>query len=610
MRRSFFTKALVTVGVVASSLVLSSMAVFAANITSNYTADTLSKTGATISSDYKYTGTNSGSYDSENKKATYSWDFSSGIDDSAVQSIYGLEYKSLQNNTSAAKLSSDGGYIKFTTDGKFDVSLTSAKDKSAAALNLGDTVDTKKKATGWDSISATAATATNQAAGTYYIYRGNDSNANLSTLTITVYNAASTSCKVNAPTGYAGDFTLSVEAEKDINALVADDTVTVSYSGNDYVIDEFVYTVTADDVTKGSKTLTVPEGYAHPITYTVTGTYSGIDSLSGTLTVGGTAATVSGSTYSVEGLSYSDSVNVAYSESNYTVTPSTITLSGTPNASYVTTVEADLTFASASSISDSFSMAFTKDVNKGDLGNGVYAIDNLKYSGNSAFVGLSGYITNSSNPKDAAGIFGSDIGIPVEGCALAFKTGNVNGKMTVFTYGNKGKSVYIRKVDSSNNVTKTNSYYTFSENNGLYQPISFTVDANSTYYFFGQNTKLRYYGVKFVAADDKVSKNITTVSDNTITSDPALPSPVVAYSYNAAGDYILVGLNNEHLAYDSITIDDSVTINSAYKSIQFAEGDIVTASNLNSDAIFVVELDSVPSAVQSIGGTWTFGMEE
>ena len=154
--------------------------------------------------------------------------------------------------------------------------------------------------------------------------------------------------------------------------------------------------------------------------------------------------------------------------------------------------------AETTNMVESFDMAFSANAAKdSNIGNGVYAVDDLTYTGNAqTFEGRSrtGYISNATNPTDANGIANSNITYPVKGAALKFLAG-ADGTIYIDYYAGAGKSIYFKSVDSAGNVNIVGT----AEGTGGCATFKADVENGKEYYFFGQGTKARYYGVKFVA---------------------------------------------------------------------------------------------------------------
>lgn len=580
MRKSFFSKAIFAVGVMASALALSSVAVFA-TITNEENSDaTLEKTGVTISStDYKY---GKCEYDSTNKKAVYTWDFTNFAESGAT--IYGLNYKNLQANSSMAKFSSKGGYLQFTTNGRFDVSINSG-NKSTAKINIGTKVDESKSAEGFAFSDNYNATATGLPGGSYFIYRGDGSDTYIKTLTITVYNVTSTSCAVSAPSGYTGDFTLSVAEGKNIEALVEGDTVTVNYSGYDYAIDEFTYTVKASDVEATGVVLTVPDDKKHALTYNWTVPALPSDSYTGSFAWANEKGTSNTLSYT--------------GDNNYNLKTNYYDWSLDTNG-VIITEDGDYTY--------NVTVAPTADWfdEKANFSAGEQ-IDFANCSGN--YIGESLVCDNkikilTPHKTDASK------GVVIDGTSKTFndvngsevtkskniQTGGTGSETTraISFIPNGNGQVYIYVSSNGSNTRKifSNGSQIGSITGTTPSLVSLDVTAGNEYVIYSPDGTVRFYYIQSTVGFNSYSP--ASASENVYTN-----AGVYA---NNNHYYIVSVVDGSNLNYDSIDQQfegESIlteTSDKVYKTVKFADDDTeYTASNfggVEADYLFVTELDT------------------
>ena len=207
MRKSFFSKAIVAVGIMASAMALSSMVVFTATtyLTSNDTT-TLSKNGLTNYSkvtidDVVDANGNNG------KKYTYAVNSASESD-----TLTGIVANKIAQGTGKLNVDSDS-YIKFTTDGVTNVSITNSSKKcneltlKKGSPSYADTDKFNTIASGNKAVSSSGL-----AAGTYYIGRSGG-NCYVESLEITVYDITYNSGTLTVNSGSNGTTTITVDGE-------------------------------------------------------------------------------------------------------------------------------------------------------------------------------------------------------------------------------------------------------------------------------------------------------------------------------------------------------------------------------------------------------------
>ena len=169
--------------------------------------------------------------------------------------------------------------------------------------------------------------------------------------------------------------------------------------------------------------------------------------------------------------------------------------------------------------------------------------------------------------------------------------------------------------------------------------VSFTTENTGSLYLvmFGADSDVKVDGIEYTATDnliqvnslaagdhtvEKISSEVhlayiefvgsgetTTVSDTytdneitfngtvTTSDNKTIDAPVAYYGTNGK-HYLLIGLSAAQTAYDKVTIGN-VEISKAYTSITFGENDSVSASDLGSAAIAVIELDAAPEKTTS-----------
>ncbi|MCD8090058.1 MAG: hypothetical protein LUD81_05455 [Clostridiales bacterium] len=263
-------------------------ATVSANITSeNITA--YSKNGTTITSTDTY--------------VKYEYDLI-GYNSYESHNYYGLTLESISNTaTQIGKFTGSSSYISFTTDDKFDISISNSSSYTDANGDTQSTsyrMDQLKLVDDSDedgtnlisglSSSSTSWSATGLTKGSYTFTR-TDSNAHIHTLTITVYKTLSSNeiTISGAPDGY----------------VVASGTSVISPTeegGNTYLLTEATeYTVWAE--------------YYEPYTFTAPSTAS-------TVTVSMTASYVGGATCEISDEAAADGVSYSYnySEDTHTLT--------------------------------------------------------------------------------------------------------------------------------------------------------------------------------------------------------------------------------------------------------------------------------------------------
>jgi len=360
------------------------------------------------------------------------------------------------------------------------------------------------------------------------------------------------------------------------------------------------------------------------VTLTETGAENGVT----TVTVGGEAL-VSGTTYAADSAVVISAVPNDGYKATVTVNDKEVELK---NNAYSFNVDGDAVIAvtyeqdTRSAIKESFDLSFSKDTSAGeDLGNGVYSVDALTYSSNNSFSsnGRTGYITNTTNPTDANGTTGSSIGIPVKGSAIYFVS-EADGLLTVDYYVGSGKTMYIKSFPTGDESSiESVSWQPDSTTDSK----TFEVQAGYTYYFFGQGTKARYYGVTFVKNEPvTISGTVSTTGDITAPTqliftekgtDNAITADVANGSYSVTltngrtyevtcNDSTLMLTAGGEITVSSTVTTHNVTIASASEetvtgtvvglddpsqvTVTFTKGGTATDAKVGADGTYTVEL--------------------
>jgi hypothetical protein len=485
--------------------------VFAANYTAADTTTLSAVTVPTSSSDNVTIDT------SVEGRVTYTYNIK-GI--TSAEKLTGLSYAQIVSGT--GKLNSNNAYIKFTTDGKFDISITNTGNNNIG--NLGFKKDSASTSILNSSPSTSSKTwsQTNLSRGSYTFSRS--SSAYVETLTITVY--APTSDEYNWSVATNSELNISADEisfESDITDTLSN---TFTYTGSAYIQKVTKLDGDTDGVSsenKGKIGSTSYDSYDVTVTlqkdwfeaksaYTVSGTV--YDSATTKTLANATVSATSGDasvgadgTFNVTGVT--GSTTITFSADNYT--SRTITYSEATTDAVVDlvpkTINDNTNTATANKAYARTDFTATTDDNI-DTFNG-YNINGFKFNTD----GIKLQMVDSQGNATAT---------TVDGFKYVGRFNIASGSYISYTPSADGTLAIIGKTGSSNSTTvrgvdvkkgdetvKSISYETSDMGND-----EVAVDANAEYRIYATGGAVNIYELKFtpsviaidtVASDTKVA---------------------------------------------------------------------------------------------------------
>jgi hypothetical protein len=136
-----------------------------------------------------------------------------------------------------------------------------------------------------------------------------------------------------------------------------------------------------------------------------------------------------------------------------------------------------------------------------------------------------------------------------------------------------------------------------------YEPFTYTVEAGATYTIGCSAGAVNFYGMSFVSDSDKIADTVAKAASDYYAID------------TVKATYIIHAVTADELKYSSLALktkevdEDGNAVNAAattevYKSIEFADGSVLNASDIGADAIYAVKVTGAAGAAPTASFTW------
>jgi hypothetical protein len=175
------------------------------------------------------------------------------------------------------------------------------------------------------------------------------------------------------------------------------------------------------------------------------------------------------------------------------------------------------------------------------------------------------------------------------------------GTLTIYAVtGSNGEARTVELYNASGTELKT---WTSGpvEDGYEYEPFTYTVEAG-TYTIAGSSGAVNFYGMSFVSDSDKIADTVAKAASDYYAID------------TVKATYIIHAVTADELKYSSLALkgkDDAegnpvnvAATTEVYKSIEFADGSVLNASDIGADAIYAVKVTGAAGAAPTASFTW------